>query len=217
MKKIITLFFVTALFSGMAYAQTQTPLPPTQTEQPKKFDTRVYAPDYCDFSATFPEEPYITNQCEDPNNKDTCFNLISYTKVYGLSSTVRAEIICNPGSPELFEKFSTEVMEATVREMTQETVSEAYEVKSREEEQYRHASLFGKGQKGLDETIYIAQLWVSKNSVMSVEAEMIGAQDDEADALFANILSNIGHTETLTEQMNAIKERSETENKRPEE
>ena len=200
MKYILTFISAITLLSGMAYAQNAGPLFPAQPEpQPKKFDTRTYAPDYCDFSATFPEEPYIINQCEDPNNKDTCYNLISYTKVFGLSSTVRAEIICNPGSPELFEKFSTGVMEATVREMTKDTVSQTFEVKSREEEEYRHTSLFGKGRKGLQDTIYIAQLWASKNSIMSVEAEMIGQQSDEADALFANILGNIGHTETLNQ------------------
>lgn len=198
MKYIIICLSAITLLSSVATAQNAGPLFPTQPEpEAKKFDTRIYAPDYCDFSATFPEEPYITNQCEDPNDKNTCYNLISYTKVFGLSSTVRAEIICNPGSIELYERFSTEVMEATVREMTKETVSQTFEVKSREEEKYRQTSLFGKGKKGLDETIYLAQLWVSQSSIMSVEAEMIGEQNEEADALFAEILRNIGHTETL--------------------
>lgn len=157
-----------------------------------QMDTKSYSPEYCQFSAVFPEEPFLSQRCEDPKNKDNCYDLVSYTKVFDMASTVRVEIICNPATAEMYKYFNPKVMETTVRAMTKGVVIEAYEVNSRQEEEYRQTSLLGKGRKGLDDSIYIAQLWAGNTSIMSVEAEMSGAQNDEADKVFAKILSNIG-------------------------
>ena len=164
-----------------------------------KYDSKDYSPDYCQFTATFPEEPYITKQCEGKGN-ETCYNLISYTKVFDVKSTVRVEIICNPSSPEMYKAFSEKTMEATVRAMTKDTIIEAYEINSRQGEGYRQTGLLGKGRKGLSETIYIAQLWVAENSIMSVEAELMGEQSAESDQLFADILRTIGFAKEVRQE-----------------
>ncbi len=161
-----------------------------------KLETKGYSPDYCQFTATFPEEPYITQQCEG-ESKDTCYNLISYTKVFDVKSTVRVEIICNPSTHEMYKAFTPKVMESTVRAMTKGTVIETYEISSRQEDKYRQTGLLGKARKGLGDTIYIAQLWVAENSIMSVEAELMGEQSAEADLLFAQILSTIGFAKDI--------------------
>lgn len=173
-----------------ARAETSDGLKPGETS---KLDTKSYSPDYCDFSATLPEEPYISKRCEDDSKEETCFNLISYTKVFDMASTVKIEIICNPSDPKMYEQLTEETMETTVRAMTKETVIEAYEVNSRDETVYRQSGLVGKGRVGMDESIYIAQLWSSPKSLMSVEAQIIGAQMDESDKMFAAILKSIGY------------------------
>ena len=161
-------------------------------EADERMTTNIYKPDYCEFVAAFPEEPLKGRRCEtdDPN---TCYDLVSFTKVFGLSSTVRVEVICNPSTPELHEQFTVEAMKETVNAMTQGSVIEAHQVQVREEETYRQAGLVGKGRAGMDETIYVAQLWSAPNSVMAVEAEIIGEQMTEADQLFAGILKSIGY------------------------
>ena len=159
-------------------------------EEQVKLDSAQYSPDYCQFTSTFPEEPYKTHRCES-DSTDTCYDLISYTKTFELSSSIRVEIICNPSTPSMYKQFTQDVMESTVRAMTKSTVIEAFEVGSHQADGYRHTGLLGKGRKGLDDTIYIAQLWVAQNSIMSVEAELIGEQSQESDELFAEILSNI--------------------------
>ena len=169
----------------------------------EKLDTKEYNPNYCQFTASFPTEPYITKKCEDPNKPETCFNLISFTEVFDLSTTVRVEIICNPGSQELFEKFTPKVMENTVRAMTKETVLETFEVKANEQEKYRQVGLVGKGRKGLHDSIFIAQLWIADQSVMSVEAEISGETREDADRLFADILRTIGFAEEINQQRKA--------------
>ena len=174
----IFVLFISLLFSSSVHAQ-------------QKLETPEYSPDYCQFTAKFPEEPYITHRC-DREDKDSCYNLISYTKVFELSSSIRVEIICNPATPAMYEQFTPKVMETTVRAMTKGSVIEAHEINTRQEDQYRQTGLLGRGRKGLDDTIYIAQLWIAENSIMSVEAELIGAQSEESDQHFADILRNIG-------------------------
>ncbi len=183
------LFALFALFPSAAFAQ----------------ESFTYQPEYCDFIANFPEEPVISEKCESEDDDATCFKLVSFTKVIEMSSTVRVDIICNPASPEMFDFFQPEIMEKTVREMTKDTVIESYRVDSVTEENFRQTGLIGKAQKGLDDSLYLAQLWVSPHSIMSVEAELSGAHLEEADKLFATILGGIGHKETMEKDLAAQK------------
>lgn len=195
--RILNIAFLMALFlSFPAYAQDTNAEDPLSeltaavVEVPE--DQRTYAPQYCDFTALFPEQPVIRRQCEDPANQETCFQIVSFTKVFDMSSTVRAEIICNPSTNEMYDYFEPDVMEKTVRAMTKETVIEAFRVDTVVEDDYRQTGLVGKGRKGMDDSIYIAQLWIAKNSIMSVEAELSGEPNEQADKLFAEVLGNIG-------------------------
>ncbi len=155
--------------------------------------TNEYSPEYCDFIASFPEQPLVVKQCEKQDDPSTCYDLVSYTKVFGLSSTVKIEIICNPVTPEMYEHFTPKVMEDTVRAMTKDKVTREFNVDSKDEKFYRQAGIVAQGRKGVHDTLYIAQLWTAKNSIMSVEAELFGEQTNQADILLANILNNIGH------------------------
>lgn len=156
----------------------------------------IYSPPPCEFSVAFPGEPYKTQQCEDPNKKDTCFEKISYTQVYQLSSTVNFRVICNPIGADVIETYSGAVMEKTLQAMTKDSVIQTYETSFREEKEYKQAGLVGEGKVGRLPTIYIAQLWIGKASALSVEAEMIGETTKEADALFSDVLRSIHYSET---------------------
>ncbi|MFP4097766.1 MAG: hypothetical protein ACLFP8_00255 [Alphaproteobacteria bacterium] len=167
---------------------------PTIADYPVKYS---YEPEYCDFIAKFPEEPITSHRCENEEDPGTCYDLVSYTKVFDLSTTVRVDVICNPASEEMFEYFKPEVMEQTVRAMTKDTVLETYNVSTQDQQDHRITGLVGQGRKGLDDTLYIAQLWVSENSIMSIEAELSGEQRPEADKLLAGILNNLGHIRNI--------------------
>lgn len=189
------LFAIMLLISIPAMAQ-ESPAP-VLMETPYKLNSTKYSPDYCEFTANFPEEPIVNNYCEVKDDPSTCYNLISYTKVLDMASSINIEIICNPASPQMYAEFTPEIMEDTVKKMTQGGLKETYDINTREEQGYRQTGLIGAGQKGLDSTIYLAQLWISEKSIMSVEAEMSGAQTDAADALFANILRSIGYKKEI--------------------
>ena len=184
---LLTLLFI--LDASKVYAQRDD----IEAEPTKKLETMQYSPEYCRFSASFPEEPYITKRCEKEDDEASCYNLISYTKVFDVASTVNVEIICNPATPEMYEHFNEKTMDATIREMTKDSTVQIFKVNTAQKDGYRIANLIGKGNKGTEETIYISQLWVAEDSIMSIEAQMRGAPNIEADQLFAEILNGIGY------------------------
>ncbi len=201
MKKLIPLFLIFLTYVPFAHAQEE------NGGTLQTLDGTVYSPEYCSFTAAFPEEPYITKQCEN-EAEESCYNLISYTKVFeGLSAAVNFEIICNPSTPDFFNQFTPEVMTNTVKAMTEGILIESYETQTHEGDGFRLAGLLGKGRKGLYDTIYIAQVWSAEDSLMSVEAEMSGEQNDEADKLFATILGSIGPSKRI----NAKEETTESQ------
>lgn len=158
----------------------------------------TYSPDYCEFSVTFPDEPYKTRRCED-DEKTRCYEQTSYTQVYESGSTVNFRIICNPTDETLYNAYSAKIMEETVRAMTKDSVIKEYNSDFREEDGYKQAGLAGQGKVGRMPMIYIAQLWIGKQSVFSVEAELIGEANQAADKLYTDILKTI-HYSGIKEQ-----------------
>ena len=186
------LFLALALF---AFIST-----PALAQEEKEVKQEAYqAAPYCQFTISFPEPPEIRRVCEE-GEQAMCYDLISYIKVFDMTSTVRVDVICNPSTEKLYNHLTKDELRKTVREMSKESVLEAFEINAREEDEYRQAALVGKGQAGMDDTILLAQLWSGKKSLMSVEAELSGLQIDEADQLFASILRSINFVGDLEAQ-----------------
>ena len=181
-KPMLRLLFALLLLPTLALAEEKAP--------------STYSPDFCEFSVTFPSEPYKSRNCEG-GDKDRCYDLISYTQVYELSSTVNFRIICNPIGDEILDAYSPEVMQATLKAMTKNSVVEEYNTSFREEDKYKQAGLVGEGLVGRTPTIYIAQLWIGEKSALSVEAELIGEPMEGADTLFRDVLASVGHLDDV--------------------
>lgn len=150
----------------------------------------TYAPAHCDFSASFPEEPFKRVQCKDESEKE-CFEQLIYTQVFALDSSVNFRVICNPADEGAYDKYSAAVMETTLKAMTRDNYVKIIDSSFREDKGYKQAGLVAEGERGVSSKIYIAQLWIGQKSVMSVEAELVGAPNDEADALFSHLLEGV--------------------------
>ncbi len=150
----------------------------------------TYRPDYCEFAVTFPAEPYTSRRCDSENEK-TCYDLVSFTKVFDLDATVNFRVICNPVNAEIYSHYTGEVMELTLKAMTKRSVVQTFDTSFREEEGYKQAGLVGEGHAGTQSTVYIAQLWIGRGSALSVEAEMIGGPTDASDKLFSDVLQSV--------------------------
>lgn len=170
----------------------------TQTQEDNGAAPAVYSPDFCEFSVTFPTEPYQSRNCQEEAGNQ-CYDLVSYTQVFDMLSTVNFRVICNPVNDGVFEEYSPEVMEATLRAMTKNSVVKEFDSSFREEEAYKQAGLVGEGLSGRTPTIYIAQLWIGQKSALSVEAELIGEPREDADQLFSDVLRSV------TLKANAVK------------
>lgn len=155
----------------------------------------TYQPDFCEFSVTFPSEPYKSRRC-DEDNGNKCYDQISYTQVFGLDSTVNFRVICNPVNDDIKNNYSGDVMKATLRAMTDRSVVKTYNTSYREEDEYKQAGLVGEGQVGRTSTLYIAQLWIGDRSALSVEAELIGEPSDDADTLFSETMRSVHYVKS---------------------
>ncbi len=172
----------------------------------------TYSPEHCEFAVDFPEEPSVKQRCED-DSKDRCYDLATYTQVQQLSSTVNFRVICNPSGEDLFSQYSGKVMESTLKAMTKRSVVKTFDTSFREEEGYKQAGLVGEGKVGVTPTIYIAQLWIGHNSILSVEAELIGEADETADTLFGSVLKSVRFV--TEEERKAREEAAAAEEEKP--
>lgn len=188
------------LCSSAAFAEETINAP--SAGQPKAEVTATYIPDFCEFSIKFPEDPYKSHRCENPDAEKKedkrCYDQISYTKVFDMSSTVNFRIICNPVSEKVIKDYSGEVMQATLRAMTKRSVVDTFDTSFREEENYKQAGLVGEGKVGKLATVYIAQLWIGKQSAFSVEAELIGEASEAPDKMFSDILKSVEYRGSTT-------------------
>lgn len=175
------------------------PLPAEIIKEQTRLETNFYKPEYCDFYAQFPSEPEKSVRCEE-EAPDRCYDLVSYTKVFEMASTVKAEIVCNPLPPEAFDQYTPEMMKKTVESLAMGEVMSGIEPQVKEEPNFKQAGMIGRGRAGVGDTIYVAQLWVGRRSVMAVQAEIMGEPSEEAEAHFAEILGSIGYEETEEEK-----------------
>jgi len=173
----------------------------------------VYSPEKCQFSVTFPGEPYTTKRCDD-ENKNKCYNQTSYTKVFDMQATVNFRVICNPIGQDVYDNYSAEVMEATLRAMTDKNTIKTYDTSYRDSNGYKQAGLVGEGLVGKMSTIYIAQLWIADGSALSVEAELLGDANDKADVMFKDVLKSIHFVTEEEKKVEAEKsaDNAQTEN-----
>lgn len=186
-----TILFIALLsIAAPAAAQDATTQAAQQTAEANKNNTAyVLKPEGCDFQITLPGEPYNTRRC-DPENPDNCSRIITYTKTFGLDATVNFQVSCNPADPDTFGKFSTDVMNTTLLAMLgtdklEEMKSDVYET-----EHFKQAMMVGTSKIADNDRLYTAQLWIGHNSIFTVEGEVIGFAGEEADRMFAEVISS---------------------------
>lgn len=191
----ITLYFAFALFLAYpTFAEDKKESENTEQEQEQEQTAEqpaegLYSPDFCDFEITFPEKPQTVRRC--PNGSTTCYTLNGYTYVYDLTTTVDVTAICAPSTPESYKRYNESVIAAALKGMvTRDNIQNA-QIDTKDDGDTRQGSVIGTILYGKQDTIYNAQLWVGKNSVLTVEAKLIGASHDKADKTFSDILASI--------------------------
>lgn len=156
----------------------------------------------CEFTATLPVPPYKERRCPDEDAKSPqCYDIVTYTKVYELKTTVSVRLTCNPADGNMYERYNTAVMKATLEGMVSRNRDvKDYRISLREQGGAKVANLVGSGEMGLTPTLYVAQIWIGRESVFTVEAQLIGEELPVADAAFRDILTSIRQAESSPEK-----------------
>lgn len=162
----------------------------TITATPSRADEYIYSPEICEFQVALPGEPQNAKRCK-PDNPEDCSNITSFTHVFGLDATVDIRLTCNKAETDMYERYSGDVMRATLEGMVGKNKLGDYESHYNETDEAKQAVLIGSGDVGNNNKIYMAQLWIGKESVFTIEGELIGGPHEEADDMFADILRSV--------------------------
>lgn len=149
--------------------------------------------DDCDFSVIFPSEPFSTRRCGEAQGGEGCYSVTSYTQVYDMATTVNVSVSCNDITAEEFANYGEPVMRAAMRGMASRNDLDDADVSFQEKDGIRIANLSATGRTGRQDQIYVAQLWISPQSVFTVEAQLIGGTHPQADKIFGDILRSIAY------------------------
>ena len=152
-----------------------------------------YAPEICDFEMVFPSEPYIAKRCpqSQSGSQKSCYDITSFTYVYDVTTSVDITVTCAPSTPADYKTYSPPIIKTALQGMLRSKNVQDAEVNTREKEEYRVGSLLGATKRGKQNGIYSAQLWIGQNSIMTIEAQLIGPSHPKADIAFGDILSSV--------------------------
>lgn len=164
-----------------ARAEEDAPQPPARAD---------HMPEFCEFTISFPEAPYLSHHCEDAAGTK-CYTAASFTRVYALESALNVKVSCNPVAPEMAARYTEEVMKKTLESMAKDRPVGKYTMNASTKDWGKAATLFGQGTKGVTPTLYVAQIWIGKASIFTVEGELSGAEQPDSDKLFSDILKSI--------------------------
>lgn len=177
-------------------ALAQDRLPPEATNQTIEVtpapDTSVtLAPPGCDFQITFPAPPYSSRRCPDDAG-GRCYDLTRYTMVYDMSTTVDVRFSCNPLLPGQYDQYNEGVTRTVLNGMAARANVMQSRTNHTQEGEIRRTTVSGTGMTGRQEKIYVAQIWTSPLSILTMEAELIGGEHTVADTVFSDILRSVG-------------------------
>jgi len=156
--------------------------------------TGLYNSEFCDFYAEFPSEINITKKCIPSNDKKTeiCGETVSFIKNFASGSSIDIKISCNKITKETYERFSKEEILFTFESLINSNKDiKNYGISYSDFMVSKRAYSLASGVTGLSPLINIQYLWVGENSLMSMDAKLIGEESVEADEIFADITKSV--------------------------
>jgi hypothetical protein len=195
MRFLLTFILITFSFPAIAEEKKLDDVLNENIESTEKEETTdvTFSPDHCDFEITFPEDPFQAKRC--PQRPDggsaKCYEITNYTMVYNMKTTVDVSVTCVPSPPRNFDRYNERVIQTVLNGMTRKEEIEDPSINVTDEGGYRLGTLIGTGTYGKQGRIYNAQIWVGQNSVMTIEAKLVGPAHHEADTVYTDILKSI--------------------------
>jgi hypothetical protein len=153
-------------------------------------EDKVFTQPGCEFQMTFPEIPASSQICN-PNKPKECHHVAVFNKVYALDSAMRITVTCTSAEPGMLERYDQEALQYTLAAIAKPHLDDDGNTGYQDLGAAKQAMIMGSHKMGDGtETIYMAQLWIGKKSVYTIEGEITGSQVPEADTLFAHIMKS---------------------------
>jgi hypothetical protein len=151
----------------------------------------VYIPKDCEFRLTYPEAPSTASACN-PENPTQCHQVSTFTKIYAMDTSIRVTTTCNAAEPGMLEKYSGDVMQFTLESMAKNNVDD-YQTGFNDHGIAKQAVLLGnKKMPDGSERLYMAQIWIGKKSVFTIEGEVLASPEEkQTDIIFGDIYKSI--------------------------
>lgn len=165
----------------------------------------TYAPAHCDTQITFPEEPLIENRCMTKGARKDCSDVVSFKKIFIPDGSVSARVTCVAYDKKELDTYTPEVVEETLRRLLKDQNMEAYDVASDSADGIRRSTSLSVGAQDNVPYIYSGQIWIGEKSMFTLEISMKGEKNEQADKLFAEILSSTHSVKQASSPKDAAK------------
>ena len=179
--------------------------------QPAKAKNYTYSPEHCAFTITFPEKPVIEESCDasplakqsqKADNGKNCHEVVSFNKVFSADSSLHIRASCSSGNKEQFDRYSGADMKGALEKLlvTDDVSEHKTTFDTLSNASVKRAGFLGYGKRKETPATIIGQLWLSPDSLFTLQVEMTGARDKKADAMLASILRSLKLADTDTAQ-----------------
>lgn len=138
----------------------------------------TYSPDNCEFSITFPEKPFIQTKCTEDKGQKTCTDVVTYTKVANVDSSINFRVTCDTGDATELKKYTPAIMEETLKQMMKTISLEPYNIYSDDKDGYKQAMSLSVGEKNNQLILYSGQIRIGKTSIFTLESQIIGPPEE---------------------------------------
>jgi hypothetical protein len=150
-----------------------------------------WEPQGCEFRMSFPEAPFVEKKCPDGADKP-CHDVATYTQVVNTSSRATIRVSCQTRNAQELTKLNDDTLKQLVSDMAQEARLPSDNISlTPAGESPRVATILGIGSRNEVDVVYTGQVWVGQNSILRLDAEMSGPQNQKVDEVFSMILKSL--------------------------
>ncbi len=145
----------------------------------------TYSSPDCDFTATFPEKPFIEKKCDTANK---CEEIATYVQTTD-KSAVNFRLSCRKAEPKDLTLLTPDDLKKRLGVLVKEANLMPYANDAAVLKNGTKTSIaLATGKRGEQDVIYTGQMWIGLQSVLTMEGEMTGPENEEINDIYSEIL-----------------------------
>ncbi|PZP57176.1 MAG: hypothetical protein DI586_01345 [Micavibrio aeruginosavorus] len=147
----------------------------------------TYTSPNCDFTAAFPEKPFIEKKCV----ADKCEEIATFVHTID-SSAVNFRLSCHKVDPKDISLLTPDDLKKRLSALIKEAGLMPYAADAAIiKDGIKTSIAMATGRRGEQDVIYTGQMWVGKNSILTMEGEMTGPENQKINDMYGDILKDV--------------------------